>query len=167
MVAYMSNGTGYSPTWSNTNTGVGSAGQFFTGDVNGDGKTDIIQVWNNGGYTGMVAYTSNGTGYSPTWSNTNTGAGSAGQFFTGDVNGDGKTDIIQVWNNGGYTGLQVYTSNGTGYSPTWSNANTGVGSNRSVFHRRRQRRRQDRHYSGVEQWWLYWHGRLHVKRCRL
>ena len=34
-----------------TNTGVGSAGQFFTGDVNGDGKTDISSgVGNNGGY---------------------------------------------------------------------------------------------------------------------
>ena len=43
----------------------------------------------------------------------------------------------------------------------------GGGLDRSVLHRRRQRRRQDRHYSGVEQQRLYWHGRLYVKRYRL
>ena len=42
--AWQQGSLGYGPTWSNANTGVGSIGQYFTGDVNGDGKTDIIQV---------------------------------------------------------------------------------------------------------------------------
>jgi hypothetical protein len=68
------------------NTGQGSSAlAWLTGDVNGDGKTDIIQPWSNGGGLGMVAYTSDGTGYSRTWGTDYIGEGAnALAWLTGD-----------------------------------------------------------------------------------
>ncbi len=119
--------TSYATTFSSADMGAGSSAlTWLTGDVNGDGKTDIIQPWSNGGWLGLIVYTSNGTGYTQTWSSGNMGAG-VSALLTGDVNGDGKTDIIEPWNNNGSLGLVVYTSNGTGYSQTWSSPNMGQG----------------------------------------
>ncbi len=111
-----SNTIGFDPPkyWLPSNGGVNgsqehSAGYMFTGDFNGDGKTDYM--WNNGGW--QVAL-SNGNGFDAPkyWLPSNGGVNgsqehSAGYMFTGDFNGDGKTDYM--WNNGGW---QVVTSAG-------------------------------------------------------
>ena len=87
------------------------------GDVNGDGKDDIIGF----GQAGVYVAFSNGTGFAP------------GKFVladfaidkfgwqvdkhvrtVGDVNGDGKADIIGF----GQAGVYVAFSNGTGFEPT-------------------------------------------------
>jgi Zn-dependent metalloprotease len=130
MRVYQSTGTGYVATFSSNNLGQGSTAlAWLTGDVNGDGKTDIIQLFDNGGRLGVIVYTSDGTGYSSTFGTANIGQGSTAlAWLTGDVNGDGKTDIIQPFDNGGRLGLIVYTSNGTGYSSTFSTLNIGQGS---------------------------------------
>jgi hypothetical protein len=130
LLVYTSNGTGYTTSFGSANMGQSSAAlAWLTGDVNGDGKTDIIQPFDNGGRSAFIVYTSNGTGYTTTSVTTNTGEGSGAlAWLTGDVNGDGKTDVIQPWNNGGRSGLIVYTSNGVGYTTTFGTANTGEGS---------------------------------------
>ncbi|WP_197035031.1 FG-GAP-like repeat-containing protein, partial [Herbaspirillum sp. RV1423] len=97
-----------------------------TGDVNGDGKTDVLALYNNSNGSGdgarIVAMLSNGdgtfgapittisalTGYlAPYW-----------QLTTGDVNGDGKTDVLALYNssNGSGDGMRiaVMLSNGDG-----------------------------------------------------
>jgi hypothetical protein len=129
MIVYQSNGTGYTATWSSGDLGEGAGAlAWLTGDVNGDGKTDIIQPFSNGGRLGMIAYQSNGTGYTATWGSGDLGQGAdALAWLTGDVNGDGKTDLIQPFSNGARLGMIVYQSNGSAYAASWANGDIGQG----------------------------------------
>jgi hypothetical protein len=115
--------------WSCTNIGAavhgGADTRYLTGDFNGDGKTDIVQInlaW--GSYP--VCFATGGGG----WSCTNIGAtiyGSAygfdgeGQFLTGDFNGDGKTDIAQTHRKWGTIPVCFATGGGG-----WSCTNSGA-----------------------------------------
>ncbi|MFY0578338.1 FG-GAP repeat domain-containing protein [Cystobacter fuscus] len=88
--------------------------QFLTGDFNGDGRTDIFQTYR--GWGSIPTCTSTGSG----WSCANFPAaiynsGSAEQrFLTGDFNGDGRTDIVQVYR--GWNSYPVCFSTGTDWS---------------------------------------------------
>ena len=130
IIVYQSNGTGYVNTFGTGDAGQGSGAlAFLTGDVNGDGKTDIIQTFNSGGRLGIIVYQSNGTGYVSTFGTGDAGQGSGAlAFLTGDVNGDGKTDLIQTFDSGGRLGILVYQSNGTGYVSTFGTGDAGQGS---------------------------------------
>jgi RHS repeat-associated protein len=87
---------------------------ILSGDFNGDGKTDIARVDNQGvgvslstgsGWVGMAGISGNfgrSQGYSD---------GSVYPIVTGDFNGDGKTDIGRVSGQG----FGVYLSTGTGF----------------------------------------------------
>jgi hypothetical protein len=95
----------------------GSDGPIFTGDLNGDGKTDVF-MWRASDKVWTVNL-STGTGFTQQiWR----GAwGSDGPIFTGDLNGDGKTDVFmwrasdKVWT--------VNLSTGTGFAQQiWTGA---------------------------------------------
>jgi hypothetical protein len=79
-------------------------------DVNGDGLTDLVQIWSGG----VNTWISNGNGtyvvHNPflPFPNYNTTAGI--QWVTGDFNGDGKTDLAEIWSGG----VNVWFSNGDG-----------------------------------------------------
>jgi hypothetical protein len=94
--------------------------QFLTGDFNGDGKTDVVQTYR--GWGSIPTCLSTGTG----WSCSNPSAtiydsGSSEQrFVAADVNGDGKTDIIQV--HRGWGSYPVCLSTGSGWSCSNSSA---------------------------------------------
>jgi len=102
----LSTGTGFDmQRW----TGAwGSDGPIFTGDLNGDGKTDVF-MWRDADKSWTVNL-STGTGFDmQRW----TGAwGSDGPIFTGDLNGDGKTDVF-MW-RGADKSWTVNLSTGTG-----------------------------------------------------
>ncbi|HZM78956.1 MAG TPA: RHS repeat-associated core domain-containing protein [Candidatus Limnocylindrales bacterium] len=123
----LSNGAGF-PTASFN----GSVGGWATSimdylvDVNGDSRADLVRIWNNGDAFAQV--------------NLSNGAGFPAQFFNGpvggwnssfynhfaDLNGDGKADLIRIWNNGGTAWAQVSLSTGVGYpAPSW-NASIGT-----------------------------------------
>lgn len=100
-------------------------------DVDGDGKTDIAQLWNDGGRMAIIVYHSNGTTFDD-WGSTKQveGVNNVG-VFAADYDGDGKTDIIQNWDDGGRLHVIVYRSNGSSYyeSSSWKSSqgsgNTG------------------------------------------
>ena len=115
----------YSDVWAATSTAtVGSYG-YYGGDVNGDGYTDIIQPWSNGGTLALMVHNISGASTNLICNNTMTGSGITNVGFTaGDFNGDGKCDFIQGWKNGNNLALSVFKSNGTSISPlgTWTTA---------------------------------------------
>lgn len=88
--------------------------QMLTGDFNGDGRTDIIQTYR--GWGSIPTCYSTGSG----WSCSNSPAtiynsGSSEQrFMTADVNGDGRTDVVQVHRS--WARYPVCLSTGTGWN---------------------------------------------------
>ncbi|HLY71557.1 MAG TPA: FG-GAP-like repeat-containing protein, partial [Puia sp.] len=95
----------------------GSDGPIFTGDLSGDGKTDVF-MWRNSTHSWTVNL-STGKGFiQQGW----TGAwGSDGPIFTGDLNGDRKTDVF-MWRNSTHS-WTVNLSTGTGFTQLeWTGA---------------------------------------------
>lgn len=120
MSLFTSSGSSFTNTWGTT-TGSGYQNlRLLPVDYDGDGKTDIAHLWNNNGNLGIIVYKSNGSSYSTVLSTTAaTGSGNVG-FIPADYDGDGKTDIIQLWNNNGALGVVVIRSTGSTYSVAWS-----------------------------------------------
>jgi hypothetical protein len=129
LIVYRSTGSGYSVGFNVGNMGQGSpALAWLTGDMDGDGRTDLLQPWNNNGALGLRVYRSTGSGYSVGFNVGNMGQGvEAIRWLTGDVDGDGRTDLLQPWNNNGALGLRVYRSTGSGYALWFSSENMGQG----------------------------------------
>jgi endonuclease/exonuclease/phosphatase family metal-dependent hydrolase len=109
-----------------------------TGDVNGDGKTDLIFIgrgWDGDGLNVRVKL-SNGDG---TWTENGQVLGDGPGVhthpsLTGDVNSDGKTDLIfvgQKWSGSGLN-VRVKLSNGDG---TWTEKSQVLGDGAGVHDR--------------------------------
>jgi len=110
------NGSGF--TWGSTNlNNYYQPQRMAVGDINGDGKADIVTVEKeaSGGAYVYVRGISNGSG-GFAWSGTNlTGMAEALKMDVGDVNGDGKADIVAVEReSGGLFRYMLGTSNGAG-----------------------------------------------------
>ena len=97
-----------------------SGGVTWTGDFDGDGKTDIASA--SGG--NVLILLSTGRGFNNrTWAVPNAWGG-AGYTWVGDFNGDGKTDIASA--NGG--SVYVHLSTGSGFdNQTWAVPNAWGG----------------------------------------
>src|SRR5216684_6054337 len=131
---WLSTGTGFTPGWSsdicaNGSTAYGSCndGDNFSNiyypDINGDGRADLCYRSD----TGIKCFLSTGSGWG-TFISTDicaNGSTAYGQCNDGDnfstinfadVNGDGKADLVYR----GDTGIQVWLSTGTGFTPGWS-----------------------------------------------
>ncbi|MFD5655479.1 CHAP domain-containing protein, partial [Streptomyces sp. NPDC127039] len=152
---YLSTGTGFaSPVkvWDNIDAGTGSwnwdRSKVTSGDFNGDGKTDVGVLYNNGqqqdgaNRTTLWTLTSTGTGFNKpvkVWDNADAGSGSwnwnRSKVTSGDFNGDGKDDVGVLYNNGqqqdgaNRTTLWTFTSTGSGFGNPlrrWDNTETEV-----------------------------------------
>ena len=91
--------------------------QTFMGDVNGDGKSDMILSRNVGGKRAFTVYCglANGKFKEPVTTLSTRNFFYTDPAFIGDFNGDGKTDIMIHWSNGNKRQLLVYISQGNGY----------------------------------------------------
>ncbi len=87
-----------------------AAGLWHTGDFNGDGKTDLVHLWSRD-YANVWLSSGDGSftlgGFRP-WEGYDIRAGS---WRTGDFDGDGKTDLIHMWDN---THANIWLSSGDG-----------------------------------------------------
>jgi hypothetical protein len=90
------------------------SGTWLTGDVNGDGETDLLYVYPNG-TPAVYSYISQGNGQYQT-NGYSLGSGfdaASGTWQTGDVNGDGQTDLLYVYPNG-TPAIDSFISQGNG-----------------------------------------------------
>src|SRR5207302_197925 len=126
-VVWMGNpdGTGFPATYTSYTTQGGFVASFYAqhtyrmGDVNGDGKADLIWTWfySPDGRVAMVTYLAkaDGTGFGPTPTyqyqlGFNPAANANHAFLFGDVNGDGKPDLTWAWTSGDQVGRVLFLS---------------------------------------------------------
>jgi len=111
----LSNGSGFVGTTQKWNDFFALDGETpLTGDVNGDGRDDIL-VFTHGAAADVFVALSTGTAFA--------GAGKWHEFFSpggevpavGDVNGDGRDDIVTFTRNG-LADVYVALSTGTGFT---------------------------------------------------
>jgi hypothetical protein len=143
---FLSNGTGFDAPVVKWSSGTTSWNwdrlEPFTGDFNGDGKTDVGALYNLGtaadgrNVTRLWTFTSNGAGFDAPavkWTSSFSWAWDRSKPVTGDYNGDGKTDVAVLYNNGQNTDglyqttLWAFLSNGTGFDAPvvkWSSGTT-------------------------------------------
>lgn len=126
---WLSDGTAWhsAGTWHGAPVDFPVTNHCQTGDVNGDGKTDMVCYW------GSVWYTSLSTGTA--WSTTSFASDAPvltgtlrEKCVTGDYNGDGKTDVA-CYSSGGVWEVGISTGH-TWHTHSWSNGpspSTSVG----------------------------------------
>ncbi|MFJ6722630.1 transglycosylase family protein [Streptomyces sp. NPDC091259] len=138
---YTSNGSGFNApvkVWDNVASGAGSwnwdRSKVTTGDFNGDGKSDIGVLYNNGqdadgtNHTALWTFTSTGSGFSAPvkkWDSSSSWNWNRSKLTSGDFDGDGKTDVGVFYNNG-------QQADGTNLSALWTFTSTGSGFNAPV-----------------------------------
>ena len=104
------------------------ASVFLAGDFNGDGKSDIAQMWNDIANNSIKVYLSNGSAFQPARAGVARDGGIPPnvKWVPGDFNGDGKSDITAVWENNGVNVLTVRASDGAKFGVAhWSKNNGG------------------------------------------
>ena len=113
---YLSNGN---HTYTHYVSNLGSSGggtKILPLDIDGDGKTDVIELWNNGGTTMATVRKSNGTAFiSPTTSSIG-GWGQGRRYLPLDVDSNGLVDIVEIYNDGGHAKATIWRSNGATFS---------------------------------------------------
>lgn len=118
-----------STIWSSADMGQGpGAVQWLIGDLNGDGKAEIIQQWANGGSLGSIVYAWSDNALSAIWQSNDMGQGpGAVKWLIGDLNGDGRAEVVQLWANGGSLGMIIYGWSNNALTTVWSLDNVGQG----------------------------------------
>jgi len=125
----LSNGSGYpSPSFNGRVGGWNDAWKPYFADVDGDGRADLVVIWQNpDGNAWAQVNLSNGVGFPSQDSNASVGGWNPAVLTDNlaDVNGDGKTDLVRVYKSGSNANVQVSLSNGRGFPAASWNASIG------------------------------------------
>ncbi|MGH8034343.1 MAG: FG-GAP repeat domain-containing protein, partial [Lysobacterales bacterium] len=122
IAVYLSDGARFkAPTqWSQRDGGWGDTVKWAVGDFTGDGKADIVSVWDNGGTNTITVRQSTGAGFTPVhWASNAGGWNESSVWLAGDFNGDGRLDLAGVWHDGTAVSIAVFPSTGSQF-PGWT-----------------------------------------------
>ena len=91
--------------------------QWLTGDFNGDGKDDMVKVFNEDGEASIEVYlASNGDFTLQRWATRQGGYWNEQQWRVGDFNGDGKDDLVNVFAESGKVSMEVHLAGNGGFA---------------------------------------------------
>ncbi len=116
--AHLSSGSGFAiQRWATQQGGFWDAQKWLSGDFNGDGKTDLVKVFSEDGLGSADVHLSNGAGFAmQRWGTQQGGFWDSQKWLAGDFNGDGKADLLKVFNDVGLGSVDVHLSNGAGFA---------------------------------------------------
>jgi hypothetical protein len=103
--------------WMNTTQWIAGKFRGQVNPSNGRPYWDLAAAWNNGGTAMVAVYPSTGSSFSGwnQWDLSGGGWGDNVKWTAGDFNGDGRTDLVAVWPNGGTNAFAVRKSTGSSF----------------------------------------------------
>ena len=91
--------------------------RWSRGDFNGDGRDDLATWFNHGGSISYDVHASTGVAFARQRWATQSGAWLEGMlWFVGDFTGDGKDDVVVLFEQGGQVSMDVNASTGTTFA---------------------------------------------------
>ena len=103
--------------WETKNGGFWDEQQWFAGDFNGDGLDDVAKVFGEGGLASIDVHVSDGSSFEmERWETQSGSFGVTQKWLTGDFNGDGFDDVVNVFNDNGYASVDVHVSDGSSFA---------------------------------------------------
>ncbi len=111
------NGSFVMHRWATRQGAFGKDQHWTTGDFNGDGKLDLVKIWNDGGMFSTDVHLSTGSAFNMArWATKQGSYGDVMKWAVGDFNGDGRDDLVKVWNVNGQMYSDVHTSTGSAFN---------------------------------------------------
>lgn len=89
--------------------------KFFSVDIDGDRKSEIIKLWNTNNMTSIQILKYNGSALIERWTGIIGGWSEDIHDLIMDLNGDGKTELVRLWNNNGMTYAHVLGWDGAAF----------------------------------------------------
>ncbi|AOY81483.2 hypothetical protein BJP36_17755 [Moorena producens JHB] len=99
---------------------------YLVTDVNGDGESDLVELWNDTDSFFAATWISDGDGDFDFGGNTRVGDFRVDtDYLVTDVNGDGQSDLVELWNNTDNFFAATWISDGLGGFSFGSNTQVG------------------------------------------
>jgi len=116
---HVSNGVTFAlQRWATQQGGFWDTQQWLAADFNGDGKTDLAKVFDDGGLLSIDAHISTGSSFSTQRWATQQGdfRDTQQQWLAADLDGDGKADLASISSDGGLISIDAHISTGSSFS---------------------------------------------------
>ena len=133
---HLNTGSGFQmQRWETKVGGFWDTQKWFVVDMNGDGRPDLVNVFNDGGSTSIDVHLNTGSGFqTQRWETKVGGFWDKQKMFMADVNGDGLPDLVNVFNDGGSTSIDVHLNTGTGFRmQRWETKAGGFWDTQKIF----------------------------------
>ncbi|NCC36336.1 MAG: hypothetical protein EOM24_30640 [Chloroflexia bacterium] len=126
---HVSSGTAFTiQRWATRQGGFWDAQRWLVGDFTGDGRQDLLKLWNDGGAMTVDVHVSTGTAFAiQRWATRQGGFWNSQNWIVGDFNGDRRSDLAKYWNDAGAMTIDVHPSSGTSFGmQRWATRQGGI-----------------------------------------